>query len=111
MEVQQAFERQARQARQEQERRRTAWEIFRRYGGADQERFRAAYIGAWPDRAAFGSHLLDEYGASERLAELPRWLRPYVQLDTAKIVTEFEAAGHYIVAEVSDQIYVFDARA
>ena len=92
-----------------EDRRQTAWEVFRFYSGSqDQERFRVAYVGHWPDRGAFGEHLLADYGADRYLRGLPPWLQRYTQLDGQAFAADFEQAGHYYIAEVRDAVYVFD---
>lgn len=92
-----------------------AWELFRYWQGKDdRQHFRDAYLGHYESRAAFGEHLLEEtYAASERLQRLPASLRAYVRLDAEQVVTDWERAGHFIVAacgQAEDEagVVVFD---
>ena len=88
-----------------------AWDAFQYWTGCrDEQRFRAAYLGRYPDRAAFGGQLLSELGADRRLQRLPDWLRAYVRLDGTAVVADFERAGHYHVFDAPNNggTYVFD---
>ena len=91
-----------------------AWDVFQYWTGSqDRDRFRQAYLGHYANREAFGQALLAEYGADERLAQLPRWLRGYIRVDAAAFVADFERAGHYYVHDAPhDQgTFVFDGYA
>ncbi len=76
----------------------------------DERRFAEAFLGRWASRAAFGRDLLDENGAaSRRLAELPGWLRQYVQIDGEAFAADLERGGLYVIAPVESGVCVFDA--
>ncbi len=91
--------------------RETAWQVYRFWAGDnDRARFRHSFIGAYTDRAAFGSELFEEFGGAQHLAALPRWLQPYVQLDPAKFADDLARAGQYYIADAPGGVYVFDAQ-
>src|SRR3954468_1660574 len=88
-----------------------AWDVFQSWTGSrDAQRFRAAYLGHYADRAAFGAELLAGLGADARLRRLPDWLQAYVRLDGVAVVADFERAGHFYVYDAPDDggTYVFD---
>ena len=64
----------------------------------DESSLRAAYVGRWATREAFGQHLLADTGAEQRIAELPRWLRSFVRIDADAFVSDLEAEGVYVLA-------------
>lgn len=74
----------------------------------DERTLQAGFLGRWASRAAFGLSLLEDSSAAERLAQLPGWLRPYVQLDGDSFAAEHERAGHYIITPVTRGVCVFD---
>lgn len=74
----------------------------------DEQRIREAFIGLWPDREAFGCHLLGDSSADDRLQLLPLWLRPYVRLDGTALVNDLEREGLYVLADVRQGVCVFD---
>ena len=91
--------------------RETAWQLYRFWAGDnDQRRFQQAFIGTYPDLAAFGSELFAEFGGEQHLAALPPWLHPYVQLNPEKFAADLARAGQYYIAEATGGIYVFDAQ-
>ncbi len=88
-----------------------AWDVFRSWTGSGNVAwFRAAYLGHYPDREAFGQELLVDMGADRRLALLPDWLRAYARLDGAAAATDLERAGHFYIYDAPDGggTYVFD---
>lgn len=90
----------------------TAFDAFQIWTGRrDPAEFRRSYLGSFMSRELFGTHLLDEFNAKERLQTLPGWLRGYVELVPERIVRDFEEAGYYGVLEVADGVHVFDRQA
>lgn len=75
------------------------------YDNATLER---AYVGRWPDRAAFGRYLFEDTRAEQHLVEIPGWLRPYVVLDGERYVRDLESERAYAVLDVDSGIAVFD---
>jgi hypothetical protein len=89
-----------------------AWSAFQYWTGRrDDAHFRRAYLGHYPDRAAFGQELARQLGAEARLARLPDWLRAYLRIDGEALLHDFEQAGHFWVYELPDSggAFVFDA--
>jgi len=74
----------------------------------DERLLKEAFIGLWPNRNAFGQHLLNDNNATESLEHVPRWLRPYVSLDGAAFVDDLVKQGVYVVTDVSRGVCVFD---
>lgn len=74
----------------------------------DERQIKEAFVGLWPDREAFGQHLLSDSSAGARLDTLPLWLRPYVRLDGAALVSDLERDGLYVLTDVRQGICVFD---
>lgn len=91
-----------------------AWDAFQLWtGGRDTQLFRRSYLGRFDSRDAFGLRLLQDFGANERLQQLPDWLRAIVRLDGAAFATDFERAGAFHIYD-APQVngggsYIFDA--
>ncbi len=89
-----------------------AWDVFQSWTGSqDVKRFRAAYLGHYKDRDAFGQELLTGFGVQGRVKKLPEWLQAYIRFDGAAVVADFEQAGHFYVydAPYDGGTYVFDS--
>lgn len=93
----------------------TAWDAFQVWtGGRDAALFRRSYLGHFDSRDDFGRRLLQDFGADQRLRQLPDWLQALVRLDGAAFATNFEQAGAFHIYD-APQVngkggsYVFDA--
>lgn len=83
-----------------------AYERLRERFSDDQ--LQRAYVGRWPDRTAFGEHLLRDTNAVGHIATLPVWLREYIRVDYGGFVHDRERDGMYVIHELQSEIVVFD---
>lgn len=73
--------------------------------------FEQLYQGHWESVEAYAEDLLDSSGVAHVLAELPEWVRHYVQLDIEGLAQSLQAGGVIAAAASDGGVHVFDLEA
>jgi len=81
------------------------WASEQPVGEATIEAFEDAYLGSWPDTAAYGEDLINDLG--DPLQEVPDWIRPYVRIDTKQLGQDASSSLNTI-SGADGQVHLFD---
>ncbi len=74
------------------------------------KQFEEAYRGHWDSLTDYAESLLDDLGATEVLEQVPEWLQPYVELDSAGFARDLELGGDIRAVEGDGGVWIFDGR-
>ncbi len=91
-----------------------AFAAFVEVAERDRDRFPLfdqVYQGRWESVQAYVGELLESTGVDTTLAELPEWVRDYVQVDMSELARSLTASGVMTVAASEGGVYVFDLEA